>query len=107
MAMLVPEKAANTVFRVVDGEAVIVDTSKSLVSVINRVGTRIWNMVDGKKTVREISSAVAEAYGVDSVRVLADAYAFFADLDRKHLVVLKRASGMEIPRGPVRRRSST
>ncbi len=50
--------------RVVDGTAVIVLADSGEVSMLNSVGTRVWELVDGKRSVREIANAIVNEYDV-------------------------------------------
>jgi len=74
------------VSRVVDGEAVIVEPKTGLVNVTNPVGSRIWELLDGKRSVSELARIVSEEYDADSKTVLKDALEFLGDLESKGLV---------------------
>ena len=88
----IPVKSDNSVFRIVDGEAVVVDVSGGMVSVINRVGTRIWELVDGSRTVREIAGLIAAEYNIAVQTALEDALGFLQELSRNELAVLRPAA---------------
>ncbi|MFA7159183.1 MAG: PqqD family protein [Kiritimatiellia bacterium] len=88
----IPVKSDNSVFRIVDGEAVVVDVSGGMVSVINRVGTRIWELVDGSRTVREIAGLIAAEYNIAVQTALEDTLGFLQELSRNELAVLRPAA---------------
>lgn len=84
----VPVKTDRSVARIVDGEAVVVEPGSGLVTIINAVGTRIWELVDGRLTVRAIAERVAGDFDVSGDQALADALEFLQDLKEKELVTL-------------------
>lgn len=81
-----PVKTDRSVARIVDGEAVVVEPGNGLVTIINAVGTRIWELTDGQRTVREIADLVAGDFEVSGARALADTIEFLQDLNAKELV---------------------
>ena len=56
------------VSRMVDGEAVLVDPKKGMVRVLNPTGARIWEMIDGRRTVAELAAGIAAEYGIEASR---------------------------------------
>ncbi|CAG0947949.1 hypothetical protein ANRL1_04746 [Anaerolineae bacterium] len=50
--------------RIVDGSAVIVLADSGEVMVLNAVGTRIWQLTDGIRTVQEIIESIQREYAV-------------------------------------------
>lgn len=54
----VPRKGAATSFRVIDGQAVVMQAEDASVHILNDVGTRVWSLLDGKRTVDAIVAAV-------------------------------------------------
>ena len=45
-------------WRVIDGEALVVSPKDSLIYPLNDVGARIWELLDGKRTVSDIASII-------------------------------------------------
>lgn len=82
----IPAKSDLSVARIVNGEAVVVEPKNGLVNVINEIGTSIWELIDGKLTVREIAGHIAGEYEVTHNRALADTIEFLLDLNEKGLV---------------------
>ena len=58
--VLHPQVAA----RIIDGEAVIVLPQSSQVNVLNEVGSRIWEFIDGTRNVGEITEIIVAEYDV-------------------------------------------
>ena len=76
----VPAHAPGVMSRLVDGEMVLVHPAQGKIRVLNRVGTRLWELADGRRSVDEMANAIAAEYGVDLARARSDALAFCADL---------------------------
>ena len=81
-------KSDRSVSRIIDGEAVVVEPKDAMINIINETGTRIWELADGKRTVREIAGLIAEDFDVSRDRALADTAEFLLDLKEKGLVIL-------------------
>jgi hypothetical protein len=78
------------VSRMVDGEAVLVDPKKGMVRVLNPAGARIWEMIDGQRTVAELAAGIAAEYGIEMSRAEADTIAFCEDLVRRGVLTVSR-----------------
>ena len=66
--------------RVVDGEAVVILADSGNVNVFNPVGTRIWELADGTRSVRQIADAIAAEYDVTPEVALQDVTEFVQKL---------------------------
>jgi hypothetical protein len=76
----IPVHAPGVMSRLVDGEMVLVHPAQGKVRVLNRVGTRLWELADGRRSVEEMAGAIAAEYGIDLDRARSDTLAFCADL---------------------------
>ena len=83
-------RAPGIVSRMVDGEAVLVDPKKGMVRVLNPAGARIWEMIDGRRTVAELAAGIAAEYGIETSRVQADTIAFCEDLVRRDVLTVSK-----------------
>jgi hypothetical protein len=54
--------------------------------VLNPVGARIWELVDGKRTLGEIVDRIHAEYAVERERLEADAREFVEDLLKRQLI---------------------
>ncbi len=70
-------------------EAVVVLPSRGKIEVLNDVGARIWSLVDGARSVREIASVVSMEYKVEPVEAEADSLAFLEDLARRGAITFR------------------
>jgi hypothetical protein len=76
----VPVHSQGVLSRLVEGEMVLVHPAQGKVRVLNRVGTRLWELADGRRSVEEMASIVSDEYGVEIDRARVDALAFCTDL---------------------------
>ncbi len=79
--------------RVVDGSAVIVLADSGEVNVLNRVGTRIWELADGSRTVVQIADAVQSEFDVTPEDALRDVEEFLQTLLQAQAVELQERPG--------------
>ena len=70
----------------IDGEAVIVTPSDSMMHSLNEVGTRIWELMDGTRTMRDIAVTLQGEFEVEKRRSEEDAVWFVECLAKKGLV---------------------
>jgi len=76
----VPSHSPDVVARVVRGEAILVLTEQSKVKVLNELGTRIWGLVDGQQSIRQIAARLCQEYEVDPAQAEGDTLDFLAEL---------------------------
>jgi hypothetical protein len=79
-----PQVAAT----VVDGQAVIVMADAGQVTVLNDVGTRIWQLSDGKRNVDEIVQTIVAEYEVTPEIAWQDVETFLQRLVDVQAIVL-------------------
>ena len=75
----VPTPHPQVAATVVDGQAVIVMADTGQVTVLNDVGTRIWQLSDGQRSVGEIVQVIIAEYDVPAEVAWQDTQTF---LDR-------------------------
>ena len=81
-----PVPNPNVIGRVVDDEAVLVLPEQGKVKVLNEVGARIWSLVDGKRSVREIAAEICREYQVTPANAEEDTLGFLNDLAQRGVV---------------------
>lgn len=58
----VPARVRDVAWQVLEGEAVLVDLDGKTIRGLNRTGSRVWELIDGRRTVREIAAVVAQEF---------------------------------------------
>ncbi|MBI4656800.1 MAG: PqqD family protein [Elusimicrobia bacterium] len=81
--MKVPKKLA---WRVIDGEAFIVDAANHTLHNLNQTGSRIWQMLEKGKNLAEIADAMIEEFEVSKKDAEKDAKEFLKALEQKKLI---------------------
>ncbi len=84
----IPSRSPGTASRVVDGEAVIVALKDAEINVANKVGTRIWDLVDGKRSLYDIAGVISDEFEISSEEALQDTIEFVEDLVKRKMLVL-------------------
>ncbi len=77
---------------VVDDQAVVILADEGVVNVLNPLGTRIWTLIDGARTVGEIAGVIADEYDVRLEVAAYDTAEFLQTLVDARAVVLQRRS---------------
>lgn len=85
----IPVKSDKTASRIIDGEAVIVLLDKQETVVLNDVGSRIWQIMDGQKDVDGITRIIAAEFDTAYTEALGDIVAFIEDLEERGAVSIK------------------
>ena len=73
-------------WRVIDGEALVVSPKDSLIYPLNDVGARIWELLDGKRTVSDIASVICGEFEGDGKAIQDDVMDFIENLSKAGLV---------------------
>lgn len=84
--------------RIADDEAIVVLADSGEVTVLNAIGTRIWELADGTRTGQQIVEAVLAEYDVSRERAQQEVEAFLQQLvDAQALVLQEQPSSDMIP----------
>lgn len=85
--------SSDVVSREIDGSLIIVpltsgvgDMEDDLFS-MNETGTEIWNMLDGKKTVREVVEALTRQYRAEPSEIEQDVAGIVSELLKRRMLV--------------------
>ena len=82
----VPVRTSETVSRVIQSDTFIMDVGQSQLHDLNEVGGRIWELVDGKRSVADIVDVLVDEYEVEPSKATAAACGFLDTLRDKGLV---------------------
>ena len=72
-----------------DGEKVMMDLDKGRYLVMNEVGTRIWDIAEETKSIREITNILLDEYEVDEETCREQVIVFVRELIDSHLLELQ------------------
>ncbi|MDD5044475.1 MAG: PqqD family protein [Candidatus Omnitrophica bacterium] len=72
-------------WRIIDEEALVVDSKDSLIYPLNTVGSRIWELLDGKRPCSEIVDTISEEFEGEKESIKDDVLNFLEHLLEKGL----------------------
>lgn len=78
-------KNNDIAWRIIDGAALVVSPKDSLVYPLNEVATRIWELLDGKRTTSDINSIICEEFDADEMTMRNDIIDFIENLSKANL----------------------
>jgi len=83
---MTPAKAATTASRLIAGEAVILSLDTKVLRGLNAVGSRVWDLIDGRRTLDDIVDAIVGEFDVERPQAARDVETFLRQLIDKGLV---------------------
>lgn len=90
---IVPDK--RTASRIIEREAVILTLQDSMLHTLNRVGSRIWELADGTRTIEEIATIISDKFEVDKATAEVDILEFIKKLQGKGMITVQRVRASE------------
>jgi Coenzyme PQQ synthesis protein D (PqqD) len=75
-----------TAWRVIEGEAVILSLDTKVFRGLNAVGSRVWELIDGRRSLDDIVAQITGEFEVASDVAARDVATFVAELIDKRLV---------------------
>ena len=83
---MIPVRNPATAWRVIGGEAVILSLDTKVLRGLNPVGSRVWELIDGRRSLDEIVEVIAGEFDVATAAAASDVHAFVEALLAKGLV---------------------
>jgi len=78
--------APKVAWRDVGGEVLIIHPGQSTMVPLDRVGSRIWTLLDGSRDAAAVAAGVCEAFEVEEGRALKDVLAFLGEMEKEGLI---------------------
>jgi len=88
-----PQRSDELVWRVIDGEVVILTTDGHGIHTLNKVGRVIWELSDGTRNIKEIVSLICERFDVSFEVAKADVLDFVKQLEDKKILQIRGGDG--------------
>ena len=85
----VPVKSDKVASRIIDGEAVIVMLEKQETVVLNTVGSRLWDIMDGQKNLKQLATTLTSEFDTTHQQALKDLVEFIEDMAKRGIVIFK------------------
>lgn len=83
---MIVSKAPATASRVIEGEAVILSLDTKILRGLNPVGSRVWELIDGQRSVDDIVGVIVQEFDVSQEAAARDVGDFVRELLAKSLV---------------------
>ncbi len=85
-----PKQHNDVASRVIDEEAIILTPNTGILHTLNPVGTRIWELANGKRTVSGIIQKIKDEFDADEKRIGEDVVDFIESLIHKNMMLLNK-----------------
>ena len=85
---MIVSKAPTTAWRIIEGEAVILSMETKVLRGLNPVGSRVWELIDGRRSAEEIAGLIAKEFDVTPEDAARDVRGFVEELLGRGLVTL-------------------
>jgi coenzyme PQQ synthesis protein D (PqqD) len=82
-------QSERTASRVIEGKAIVITIDQNELHVLNGVGTRVWQLLDGRELAAVVDAIVSE-FEVDTERAAADVRRFVEQLFAVGAVQIKQ-----------------
>lgn len=82
-----PSHASNVAARVYGSDAVVISPDEGMVRMLNPTATRIWQLVDGSRSVEEIAVALTGEFDVNLAQARQSVIRLLTELSEKQLVI--------------------
>ena len=82
----VPRRNPTAAFRIFEGQATIVLPDGSYIKVLNEVGSRIWELMDGTRDIPGLASVIAGEFEITPQEAERDVREFVDDLGRNNML---------------------
>jgi len=79
-------KSPDAASRTYDGQATIVLPSRAEVKVLNEIGSKVWDAIDGRRTLAQILETLLEDYEINREQVERDVLDFVGELRTQGMV---------------------
>ena len=83
---MIVAKAPTTAWRIIEGEAVILSMETKVLRGLNPVGSRVWELIDGRRDVQEIIGEIVQEFDVAAAEAGPDVMGFIQELLGRGLV---------------------
>lgn len=85
-------KKSSVGFKIIDGKAFLIfleasPAANEVFYILNDTGTRIWQLINGKRTRQDIAKMIAEEFGLKTAEAITETVVFIKQLLSKGLAV--------------------
>ena len=81
-----PRRNPTAGFRIFEGQATIVLPDGSYIHVLNEIGSRVWDLMDGIRSVKEIAAVIAGEFETSPEEAERDVIEFVEELSSHNML---------------------
>lgn len=85
----IPVKSEKIASRIIDSEAIIVLLEKQQTIILNEVGSYIWEIIDGKRNISELTQIISSEFDITYEEALNDIVEFIEDMTKRGAILIK------------------
>lgn len=79
-------KRKDIPWRIIEDKALVVNPETSLIYPFNTVACRVWELLDGTKSVSDVAAIIVREFDTDDKTAISDITDFICDLEKAGLV---------------------
>lgn len=84
----IPHPNPEIISRRLENEAVLVMPINGKIKVLNDVGARVWELIEGGNSIEAIIASIAQEYNTSEEAVTADVQTFLSQLAERGMITL-------------------
>ena len=88
-----PHRSDEVVWREIEGEVVILTADGHQIHTLNKVGSAIWELIDGTRNIKELISLICKRFDVSFEVAQTDVLEFAEQLVAKEILQITEAGG--------------
>ncbi|MCX5868016.1 MAG: PqqD family protein [Proteobacteria bacterium] len=88
----IPEISPGIAFRIIEGEAVLVNPENKMIYVLNHTGAFAWRKIDGKSNIQKIAQALSLEYQAEISKAENDLLELFEGLATRDLISWQKSN---------------
>lgn len=92
LASRVAKNSSQVIDRVVDGETLVIHLTSGDYFSLNRVGTRVWEQLDGSAPIADVVDTIVSEYDVSPTQATSEVLELVDELVQEKLAVLVSTS---------------
>jgi len=87
-----PAKGREVVYKEIESKSVLLNLENGSYYTLNKTGTFIWSLLDGKTTVNQLIEPLTQSFDVTKDEASKDIFSLIADLENEGLIHLNDKS---------------
>ena len=81
-----PVHTTSIAYQVYGSDAVLIDTDQNIVRMLNQTATRVWQLIDGTRSVSDIASVLVAEFDISDEQATRSVQRLLGDFAEKKLI---------------------